>query len=228
MSSPSVLLIKATAVCVVSWGATAHSDAVEQDVGEPVYEIIRLDLGSPASRYAAAPCTGCLDEAGVLKTAASFLETADIHYIDYRAELLRGFPWRGRNDGAFRFVGDQRPKTVLDRPSQIEYVGDEVPDSGDALAGRDETWRVWYQTGWVSTELIENYVDGGELPLEALAWPPRPIEKFLIVHARTGRVSSLPTDFISDAPDAWIARDRRAKEVAERVAGRILAELESR
>ena len=201
-------------LCATAFGqdTAPHSEPDPSDGTQ--YETIRIDLSSRDPRYTVAPCAGCLHERAALSTAAAFLDNAGIHHIGLRAELLARFPWRGVDDPEYRFVRDRPLKTVLDRRTEIEYAG-HGGSNPEANEGSDETWCVWYQLGWVATELIEQHVEAGRLPLEALSWPPRPIERFLLVHARTGRLAAVPTDDIASAPDVWIERDRRAREFAE-------------
>ena len=188
------------------------------------------------------PCEGCLDEQAAAHVASEYLHNVGVDYIELWVEVILDFPWRGDTELVWAYDWDQadppQEMPLFGRhaappplgPWPIKYVGERlngmpVPPS----VGRpDLTWRVWYQTGWIRVETIERHVDGGLLPLEALAWPPQRYAESFLVHARTGAIAATPIDGLIGAGKVLVERDRNAKQTAARVATRWIANARKR
>lgn len=135
-------------------------------------------------RYQQAPCFPCLDEWEAMDVAKTYLDTYPISYIGIRAEIAKGFPWRGkairwsRDDSEWYFGYRIGLNLEAENP---DYVAEHPEEN-------DHTWRIWFQTGWIETDEIAQAVAKGNLPEEALNWGRQPKEEFVLVHAKTGAV----------------------------------------
>ena len=160
-----------------------------------------------------APCPGCLDQAAVVDIAKFYLKQADVVYIgEPTAEILDDFPWRGGPGMRWSYRTD-RPDPISDLRT-VQYRGER--DSGDkrTLSG-SLTWQIRYQTGWLAYDRIQELVDAGTLPLEALSWPLQKIQSSFVIHARTGEFGMTKDEVIEDESEAFYERHERAKLAAK-------------
>ena len=192
-----------TLMVLAATGASAGEGA---DDGQPRvdrleesnFEVIRLTYSTAKSTHEPAPCPRCLDEKGALLAARHYLDEIGMEYVDLRAEILDGFGWGGTD----RSEVEKRQLEGIDRKGLDVhlYFQEEVVhrwrENGMLHAAntntekterhQSETWRVTYQKGWIDRKQIEMMVDGGWVPLSALAAPPIPHERSFLIHARTG------------------------------------------
>ena len=180
-------------------GETADAEKPRMDrPDESNFEVIQLAYGTGKPTHEPARCARCLDTQGALLAARRFLDEIAVEYIDLRAEILDGFGWDGtdRNEVSKRTLPGITTKG-LDVPLYFQeealYSWHEngklqVPNTNTEKneVRPSETWRVTYQKEWIARRLIEMMVDGGRVPLSALAAPPIPHERSFLIHARTG------------------------------------------
>ena len=137
-------------------------------------------LSPPETTDGAAPCDGCLSAHAAQDVVESLLFHLGVNHLDIRAELVADIPW---------LTPDRRhpplPPELLDAPPDYPY-GRKLPYWVDAKAA--EIWVVWYQTGWVSHEALEDRIRVGHFPPSARSWPPLKVERYVLVNARTGEV----------------------------------------
>ena len=138
----------------------------------------------------AAPCGGCLPEAGALDVAETFLYHMRRNYIDVRAELYSDIAARLEAAGQgppHREYLPKLPPGLVDAPADYSMSGRGLPE----VERPGETWVVWVQEGWYTGESLESYIsEDGPLPPAARSWPPLKWETYLLVDARTGEVDS--------------------------------------
>ena len=160
-----------------------------------IYEVIELTIDLSKPTYTSPPCEGCLDESGALQAAGKYLYEIGIVYEALRTERWDGFQWCGTNteevvktEMGGRFTSDA---TIHD------YFRDDVlyhlrTPTGDQRAEQcaSETWRVWYQTGWLEREQAEPMVTIGLFSTDVLA-ANVPLEKSFLIHARTGLIGGV-------------------------------------
>lgn len=189
------------------------------------YEYTDFDRNPVHDEYRPAPCTGCLDERSVIDVAKVYLAQAGIEYLgEPAAEVLKDFPWRGSR-GLRWWWSDLNE---FGNRESVEYRGESgvartASDTSDT-AFEDLTWRVWYQTGWLSFDRIESRVDDGRLPLEALAWPPQRRASYFVVHARTGEMAMTHDVLIEDESEAFYRKHEEARAAAVNRAKALLKE----
>ena len=169
-----------------------------------------------------APCDGCLSATAAIDIASVYLDQAHIKYIDVRAELLGDFPWRGGKGLRWSFTGDI-PDPWSGKKRSLEYLGERGVPSGESRTPMpDQTWQVWYQTGWLGVDRINERVEDGSLPLEALAWPPIKRERSLLVHSLTGELAKTRDEVIDHESDAFYSLHADAKTAARERARTLL------
>ena len=128
----------------------------------------------------AAPCEGCLRKEAALDIAETFLVGVDRNYLQggLRAELYADIP------------GDPYAQQLPPLPPGLEgapsgySVGVFLPRL--PAREREETWVVWFQTGWLTYSKLEEHIEVGWLPDVARSWPPIKLEHYVLVNARTG------------------------------------------
>ena len=216
-----IAAVCACSIIAIANGVCSADETAPSPAGGDI-EVLYLDLNATEPAFAAAPCPKCLDEEATLDVAATYLEAMGQKYINLRVELLDGFGWRGGSELRADLV--RMPlDSELDRLTELKYVGEEGISLDEAQASApDHTWRVWYQTGWVDHERIKFMVDAGQLPLEALAWPPREVGDFFLIHARTGEVAWTDEDVLLHLGAVRLATDRRARHAATKHAQKLL------
>lgn len=145
-----------------------------------------------------APCNGCLHERAVLDVGGTFLYHWGETYLDIRAEVYADIPWLTPDR-----TSPPLPEGLVDAPDDYPR-GPHLPYLVEAEAA--ETWVVWYQTGWMRHEILENRIETGALPPVAVSWPSLKIERYLLVNARTGEIDQgLPL----------VGRPRRDEDLSE-------------
>ena len=157
----------------------------------------RVDPTEPASgtadevageEYAVPPCDRCLDEAGALDVAETFLYHMRADYIDVRAVLYSDIGARLEAAGLpppHETGLPKLPPGLVDAPADYSVSNRRLPKVGSP----GETWVVWLQTGWVTKRRLDLMIGFGQLPPVAASWPPIKLEReFLLVDGRTGAV----------------------------------------
>lgn len=169
--------------------------------GTADFDLPELGTGQTYDReYGPAPCEECLDERQAIDIVTTYLQENDIQYLgELHAEIAEDFPWMGH--GELSFAYDREPATwdeklasqMIEPPRPIIYFAEH--SNGLAVprddSQEDVTWRVSYQHGWIGFEYVEQEVDAGTIPIEALAWPPQKRERDVLVHARTRALKHL-------------------------------------
>ncbi len=197
------------------WGQTVVADSPQGMVKNPAYfpsrsapPPLRIDrvLVEPALISGedsgddgfAPPCEGCLNEAGALDVAETFIyHMRHEKYIGTRAELYSAIAARLEAAGLpppHETGLPKLPPGLVDAPPDRSMSGRVLP----FVERPGETWVIWVQEGWFDTQ---SYIDGGILPPAAAAWPPLRHEKYMLVDARSGEVF---------ADDIWRSRHRRS------------------
>ena len=140
----------------------------------------------PAARAGSeqpAPCRGCLSGHAALSVVETLLKGLGRKYLEIRAELVADIGWL---TPARRYFPP--PPGLQDAPRNYKY-GPSLPTRVDAQG--DETWVVWYQTGWMSEEALESRIHAGMLPASARSWPALKAQRYVLVNARTGEVDEM-------------------------------------
>lgn len=165
-----------------------------------------------------APCPRCLDKAAIIDIARVYLKQADVVYLgEPTAEILEDFPWRGGRGLRWSYTTD-RPDPVSGLRT-FKYRGETEESADEILSSPSLTWRVRYQTGWLRYGRIQELVDAGTLPLEALSWPPQKREGSFLIHALTGQLAMTIDWFIEDDSSEFYLRHERARLAAKERAG---------
>jgi len=162
--------------------AATPETAVEEDAdaGDASARLQTEVAPAVAENHAPVPCEGCIDERAAIEAVAALLHRKGRGYLEIRAEVYADIPW---------LTPDRRwpplPPDLEGAPSHYS-LGPKLP----RLIGaeRAETWVVWFQTGRLAREKVEEEIWSGDLPPVARAWPPLKLEDFLLVDARSGDV----------------------------------------
>ena len=203
-------------------GTRAVSGASREAVAPPPAPLSRSpthrdpdELGAlprkPAESVAGgAPCPGCLSVQAVLDVVETLLFHLGVNHLDIRAEMVADIPW---------LTPERRypplPDGIEGAPRDGMYYGRRLPAWVDAKA--DEIWVVWYQTGWMSHEALEDRIRTGDFPPVARSWPALPIESYVLVNARSGEVDEHALRFLyrqagdQAGRNAWQAATERVR-----------------
>jgi len=128
----------------------------------------------------------------------------------FRAELVAEIPW---------FTEDRRCAPL---PPGLEGAPPDYrmgPCLLRAVRGAEETWVVWYQTGWLSHENLEAKITWSDWPPVARAWPPLRIDEFVLVHARTGDTRTFDDAYMPPKLKRLFGRSDAALSHGKQMAG---------
>ena len=159
----------------------------------PSLVAIAPEVGAERSGAArtTAPCADCLDERAVLDVVKGYLWYVMPDYLGVRAEryLVSIPPDEADLERMLDAPRPGLPSGLADAP-RISPFAMSVPRLGSPSEAL-ETWIVWVQTGWQSYSALESLVERGRLPEVARSWPPLKRERYILVNARTGEISSV-------------------------------------
>ena len=194
-----------TVVADVSKGVAKNPAYLPSHTAPPLLRIDRVHLeprfipGEDSGDDGfASPCEGCLNEAGALEVAETFVYyMRHEKFIGVRAELYSAIAARLEAAGLpppHETLLPKLPPGLVDAPPDRSMSGSVLP----FVERPGETWVIWVQEGWFNTQ---SYINGGILPAAAAAWPPLKREKYMLMDARSGDVF---------ADDIWRGRYRRS------------------
>ena len=157
----------------------------------PVVVAPEVVAEEPAAAPTTAPCAGCLDERAVLDVAGGFLFHVMPDHLGVRAEryLVSIPPDNADLEQMLDAPQPGLPPGLVDAP-RISLFGMSVRRLGSPSEAL-ETWIVWIQTGWQSYSTLESLIERGDLPEVARSWPPLKRERYVLVNARTGEITSV-------------------------------------
>ena len=171
---------------------------------------------APPPAGEAAPCAGCLDEAGARDVAEALVVAAGLVYESVRVERAQDLPWYTRETRAPPVPTDG----LLDAPEYFSF-GPDLPmppcrgyEDPHCRGPREEWWIAWFHVGWRTPYEVELKIAYGDLPEVAVAWPPIKREEYVVVDARNGEIVDYSKEeTYSPRPDSldwayWLARER--------------------
>lgn len=163
-----------------------------ETVSWDIPERLLLNSANPRGQLSseASACSGCLEDWQAVDIAKAYLKKYPIKFIDVRAEVLTNFRWRGGDKLSWRRTDEE---WYYGYKIGLRYNGESPPLGSQKVDTEGFTWRVWYQIGWIEENEIASRVKQNQLPLSALEWERQPLEEFILVHARTGRIAPVRT-----------------------------------